>query len=387
MKRGRCDSSETGGRATHNLNLTPRQRVETVLRGGHGDRVPFTVYECMIPQCTAERELRNRGLCIVKRDVRTFKTVLPNVKMTKHAYWEQGREFTRTTYETPVGPVTTLYEEHGFTQWYHERLFKSPDDYARLLFLIEDEVYVSDYANFARAQRAFGPDGIFRAQIGLEPLQALISGNYMDTQTFCIEWMDRRDEVLTLYDALVKKRREIYRIVADSPALHANYGGNVVPEIIGLKNFQQYYVPHYNEAAEILHQKGKLIGSHFDANCRLLADAIAATNLDYIEAFTPAPDTDMTLREAREAWPDKVIWINFPSSVHLRPDEEVEQTTVDLLSEVGTIEGLIVGITEDVPQDRWQDSCRAIMDGLERHAIENAPMYQAETWPRESDHR
>jgi len=28
--------------------------------------------------------------------------------------------------------------------------------------------------------------------------------------------------------------------------------------------------------------------------------------LDYIEAFTPAPDTDMTLAAARKAWPDKV---------------------------------------------------------------------------------
>jgi uncharacterized membrane protein len=41
---------------------------------------------------------------------------------------------------------------------------------------------------------------------------------------------------------------------------------------------------------------------------------------------------------------------------------------VDLLDEAGTVDGLIVGITEDVPEDRWRDSCRAIMDGLERHA-------------------
>ena len=57
-----------------------------------------------------------------------------------------------------------------------------------------------------------------------------------------------------------------------------------------------------------------------------LSKAIAGTALDYIEAFTPAPDTDMTLAEARAAWPDKVLWINFPSSVHLKPNAEVEQT-------------------------------------------------------------
>ena len=56
-----------------------------------------------------------------------------------------------------------------------------------------------------------------------------------------------------------------------------------------------------------------------------IRDAIAATDLDYIEAFTPAPDTDMTLAEARKAWPDKVLWLNYPSSLHLKSDARVEQ--------------------------------------------------------------
>ena len=32
--------------------MNPRDRVERALRGGHGDRVPFTMYESKIPQCT-----------------------------------------------------------------------------------------------------------------------------------------------------------------------------------------------------------------------------------------------------------------------------------------------------------------------------------------------
>jgi len=142
----------------------------------------------------------------------------------------------------------------------------------------------------------------------------------------------------------------------------------VVPEMIGVETFEKYYVPHYNEAAEVMHRHGKLIGCHFDDNCRLLADAIASTDLDYVEAFTPAPDTDMTLAEARKAWPDKVIWLNFPSSQHLKSDDQVRQITLDLLDQGGTADGLLVGVTEDVPEDRWQSSCRAILDGLEEHA-------------------
>lgn len=359
--------------------MTPRCKVEVSLRGGHSSTVPFTIYERKVPQCTAERLMRNRGLCIVKRDAPVFVTHRPHVTATQqYEYTDQGR-LVRTRYETPVGTVSALDQPAGFTTWHHERMFKGPEDYKVIRFMLEDEVYTPCYDRFAAAEYEFGPDGIFRAGFGLEPLQTLISGSIMGTETFCIEWMDRRDEVLKLYRQVVENRRRIYPIVAKSPAGHANYGGNVTPEIIGLEVFEKYYVPHYNEAAEIMHRHGKLIGTHLDANCRLLARAVAGTALDYIEAFTPSPDTDMSLGEARAAWPDKVLWLNFPSSLHLRPDPEVEQATVDLLNQVETVDGLIMGITEDIPPNRWQRSCTAIMDGLARHARERPEVYRPQS--------
>ena len=354
--------------------MTPRERVEQALRGGHTDRVPFTIYECMIPQCAGERQLRNRGCCIVHR-LPVFTTHRPNVKTVQEVYWEGERKFTRTRYETPHGALSTLSEDGGFTSWRHELLLKRPEDYAAIRFLLRDEVYAPAYAAYARAEAAFGGDAICRANFGLEPMQELISGGVMGMQTYCEEWMERRDEVLRLYEILVANRRKIYPLVAQSPASHANYGGNVTPEIIGKENFEKYFVPHYNEAAEVMHRHGKLIGCLFDANTRILAPAIAGTALDYIEAFTPAPDTDQTLAEARAAWPGKVLWINFPSSVHLQPDAAVEQVAFDLLEQAGPVDGLLVGITEDMPPERWPHSCLAIMDGLDRHAREHPARY------------
>lgn len=356
--------------------MTPCEKIMISLRGGHSGIVPFSIYESKIPQCLAEREMRNRGLCIVNRLVPVFKVHTPNVKVKSEAYVANGKTMTRTYFETPAGILTSLQEAAGFTSWDHEKLFKSPDDYKALLFLIKDEVHEASYDAFINAEKAFGGDAIFRAGFGLEPLQMLISGNYMGMQDFCMEWMDNRDEILKLYEAIVENRRKIYPIVAESPASHANYGGNVVSDIIGLDTFEKYYVQHYNEAAEIMHRHGKLIGTHLDADCRLISRAVAGTALDYIEAFTPAPDTDMTLKEAREAWTDKVIWMNFPSSVHLQPDRQVTQKTVELLNELNSIDGIIMGITEDIPEHRWQNSCGAIMDGLELHAAANPALYR-----------
>jgi hypothetical protein len=350
------------------MTRTPRQRVECVLlEGGHADRVPFTMYAPKLPQCEAERALRNRGLCIVER-VSVFDTHRPNVTMREVRTVEDGKALLRCYHETAQGTLTTLQEPAGFTRWTHEYMFKSPDDYAAIRTFLADEQYTPAYDRVARAQAAFGGDAIFRGTFGLEPLQKLISGGILGMEQFCVEWMDHRDEILKLYDILVEKRRQVYPLVAESPVSHANYGGNVTPEIIGRDTFERYYVPHYNEAAEIMHRHGKRIGCHFDANCRLLAAAIAGTALDYIEAFTPAPDTDMTLADARAAWPDKVLWVNFPSSLHLRADDVIAETAHNLVEEADGPDGLIMGITEDIPEERWRNSCRAIMDGLDRHA-------------------
>lgn len=356
--------------------MTSRQKVMISLRGGHSDSVPFTMYENKISQCRTEREMRNCGMCILNRLAPVFKIHTPNVKIKSETYAENGKTLTRTYYVTPHGTLTSLQEIMSFTTWTHEKLFKSPDDYKALRFLFQDEVYEPCYDVFADAEKMSGGDVLFRSGFGLEPLQTLISSIYMDMQDFCIEWMDNRDEILSLYDVIVENRRKIYPIVAASPASHANYGGNVVPQVIGPDTFEKYYVQHYNEAAEIMHKHGKLIGVHLDDDCRLISKAVSATALDYIEAFTPAPDTDMTLGEAREAWPDKILWLNFPSSIHLKPDNEVKQKAIDLLNELDSIDGVIMGITENIPDFRWQDSCQAIMDGLEYHAKIKPELYR-----------
>jgi len=343
--------------------MTPRESVGIVLKGQVPNRTPFTIYESKLPRCLVERILRNQGMCIVQRNVPAYDTVWPNVKITSCRYTETGKEFTRTQYETPHGILYSISEDAGYTKWSHKKLFTSRDDYKALLFLIKDMQFIPNYKALAYAQEADGGESFFRPYLALEPMQQLISED-MGTETFCTEWFDNQDEILKLYDALVAKRREVYPLCANAPALAFNYGGNVTPEILGVERFEKYYVPNYNEAADVLHKKGKLVGVHFDANCKLLAESIAKTRLDYIEAFTPAPGTDMTLAEARGAWPDKILWINFPSVVHLETVEEVQRTTEELLRQIGSPERFIMGITEDIPENRWRETIPAIAEVL-----------------------
>jgi hypothetical protein len=259
----------------------------------------------------------------------------------------------------------------GFTDWRHEWLFKSPDDYKALLFLIKDTVVEPAYDRVARLPEELGEDFVVRDQLPLEPLQNLISSNYMSTETFGIEWMDNRDEVLKLYEAFAEVARRIYPIVADGPLEFCNYGGNVIPMVIGPEVFRDCYVQHYNEAADALHRRGKLIGTHLDADNTTIMELVAKTDLDYIEAYDPG--VGPSVAQARAAWPGKALWLNYPASWHLRDERGVYDGTVQMIREAAPGNGFIIGITEDVPEERWRGNYRAIMDAIDDAAGATTP--------------
>lgn len=338
---------------------TPRERVEAALRFEDIDHVPFTVYECMIPQCEGERQLRNEGLCIVQRGPGVYGTRNPGISQETVTYAEEGRTRVRTTIHTPEGDLTRVDEPAPGTSWNVEKLFKGPEDYKKILATITAREHYPAYEGFLRKQQEMGGDATMRAGVAYSPLQEIIY-RILGVEQFAIEWADNRDEVMRLYDALTRDRRRIYEIVARSPALCANYGGNVSPEIVGVERFEEYILPHYDEFADVMHEHGKLMGVHFDANNRALADLVAGSKMDYVEAFTPPPDCDLSVAEARKAWPDKVIWINFPSSIFLKPDEAIEDACRQILHEAAPGNGFIIGITEDMPPDRWLAGMQAI---------------------------
>ncbi len=341
--------------------MTPRERVDAALHWQPVDFVPFTVYETKLPDGPVADGLKADGCCIVERRHNVLGGGATGVTTELEEFERDGHRLRRWIYHTPAGDLSTLVEVLPFTTWTHEHLFKGPNDYAPLLAMIESERYTPNYANYHAGVERWGEAAYIRAGTPNIPIQTLIS-HYMGTMTFAFEWMDRRSDVLQLIEALSRSYFDAVRIIADSPATAVNLGGNHTPDILGRDNFERYVLAVWEETCAILQPQGKLVGSHLDDDNKLWADLVARSSLDYLEAITPAPDCDLTLAECRAAWPDKVLWLNYPSSVHLSSNEVVAQTTRQLLDEAGDGRGLIVGVTEDVPEFRWAETYRVILD-------------------------
>ena len=341
--------------------MSPRERVLAVLRREPVDRIPLTIYESKIPHCTTERRLRNEGLCIVDRSVNAFVQNQPSCPEETRTWTENGKERVRRIVHTPEGDLTGAYEHAGFTAWTFERLFKGPKDYKRLMAMVRGHQFRPNYEAFVEAEKWKGDDVIMRANVGPCPLHWIMI-HWMGVEVFSEEWAERRDEILALEAVMRENLRRVYPILADAPITHANFSGNEIPEMMGPPRYKEFCIPLFDECAEFFRPKGIFLGTHLDGNNAAWADAVGASGLDYIEAFTPAPDTDMTIEAALAAWPDKVLWINFPSSVHLADIETIKRTTREIIAAAEGTNRLIIGITEDMPPDRWQENMLAISD-------------------------
>ena len=340
--------------------MTPRQRALAALSGEKADRIPMTIYEGLLPRGETERLLRNGGLAFSCR-VPVVAVESPNVTTEQRQYRDQQFVYQRETFRTPVGEVSQVRRFGGGygTSLLCEFPIKTPDDYRVIEFMWQDQRYSPAYENYASAQDRLREDGIVTGNLGYTPLQHMLI-LYMGPQRFAEDMVDRPDLFFGLYETMARRHREQYEIAADSPAEFFIYGDNVTCQMVGAKRFDEYVAPCYNEFADVLHARGKKLGSHLDGMMAGLKAQVARTKLDFIEAFAPHPDGDLPLSEARAAWPDKVIWINYPSPIHLCTEAQIEAATRQMIRDVAPGDRFLVGVTENIPEQSWQKSLPVI---------------------------
>jgi uroporphyrinogen-III decarboxylase len=89
--------------------------------------------------------------------------------------------------------------------------------------------------------------------------------------------------------------------------------------------------------------------------CHWPGYAFTGTALDFIESFTPPPDCDMPLADARHVWPGKTLMVNLASSLHLQGPAAIRTHAGRLLEEgAGDGRHFMVGVIEDVPDRGMQ---------------------------------
>lgn len=117
----------------------------------------------------------------------------------------------------------------------------------------------------------------------------------------------------------------------------------------------------------MLHAKGKLLDVHMDGRLKALAEEIAKSDVDIVEAFTPPPMGDLPLDVAMSLWKKKILWINFPSAISTLPAQSPRAVKEYLVGQLELLihnerAALIVSTENHVPEENML----AIADVMEK---------------------
>ena len=226
-------------------------------------------------------------------------------------------------------------------------------------FYVRDAIYRDNYEVIRESQRRMGSDGIVIVRIAKSPIQEMLY-QMMGMERFAEDYHSRRDLFDSLHATMLKSYAELYDLAAKSPVEILQLGDNITSDVVGRERFRNYLMPEYKKLMRQLVGTGKKLAVHMDGRLKSLTEDIAAAEFDIVEAMTPSPMGDVSVREARKAWPDKALWINFTSSAHIEPPERIEAHTRQLLAEAGTKRGFAISVTEDAPVEALEKSLAVI---------------------------
>jgi len=341
-----------------------RERMLALLQGRQHDRVPFVIYDKVLPVNEVHAWL-GRGRIGVYCWSAIHRVEHPHCEFETEEYCIGDTRWERTTLHTPAG---SLWQERAFEPTYNtgsirKHYVQDPHDYQVLWCYLEDCVLLPDYDRYYRAEAALGDTGLPLPAVERTPYQQLWV-QWTGLQALAYHLADYPELVAHTMEMLEQRNRCIFEIAYHSPALLIDVPDNITASSIGPSRFRDYCVPQYNKLAEMLAERDAFVVVHMDGDLKALAPAIAGLKVRGIDSFTPAPDTDTTVAEAVSLWPNMCLLLNFPSSLHLSPALDVSAAAEAILAAAGHTGRLQIQISENVPYSVWRTSLPAIADAI-----------------------
>jgi hypothetical protein len=345
--------------------LTMRERILAVVQGRELDRVPLVMYEGILPAVTVQACLGRERIGLMRWS-NIHRVQYPHCRFETRDYYVDGRKWQRNTIHSSAG---SIYEERAFETVYNsssirKHYVQEPEDYEVLWAYLQDSVILEDYDRYHRDQAELGDDGTPLVAIERSPYQQLWV-QWVGLDMLGYHFADCPDRVQHTIDLLRQRAQRIFELAARSPAPFIDFPDNITAPAIGPKRFREYCVPLYNELADMLADRGAPVFVHMDGDLKPLWQAITECKVGGLDSFAPAPDNDTTVAQAVAMWPDKRLFINFPSSVHLRPVDQVRAEAETILAAAGHTGRLQIQLSENVPLGVWRTSLPAIAAAID----------------------
>lgn len=349
--------------------MTLRERMLAVIRGDVCDSIPFVQYDGIAGPNEEIWSVIGRDNMGLLRWSKIYRFEHP------HCYFEVKRIKKNnlrgflTTLHTPKGNLAEIrYFEPVYNSSHIAKHFiEDIKDYEIFIEYLKDIIVYEDIEQFTRDEAELGEDGIAMVTMERTPFQQLWI-QWVSLENLCVHMADCpeiiEDCINLLTDIHYKTFEVVEKAAGKVPIVFVNFPDNITAYAIGEKNFIKYCVPLYDTLAEVLSGKNVPIAVHMDGDLKPLWKIIKETKVNILDSFTPAPDNDTRVLDAVSLWDDKVLFINFPSSVHLEEPDEIYREAKKILEEGGHTGRIWIQISENVPPGVWRKSFPQIIKAI-----------------------
>lgn len=350
--------------------MTNRERMLRVFRGGELDRIPFVHVNNLAAPNTEIWDMLGKENIALSRWSSINTHVQQNCKLVTERIVKNGAEGVRNTIYTPKG---SLYEElfpiPGYGCMAKTKYFVTEEeDYPILMEFLQDRKEVPAPEIYLNHTKEMGDDGLVYACLHRTPY-ARMWIDYVSIEDLAIHMVDCPELVEECFDIMGSQLRQTFDMIVgmskefDIPII--NIPENITAPLIGGEKYRKYCMPYYTELKEKLQDANISVVTHLDGDLKAIRNEVGQADIDGIDSFTPPPTADTSVGEALALWPHMRIMCNFPSSVHVYPQEEIYETAKEILRQGGHSGRMWIQISENVPDGVWKNSFPAILQAID----------------------
>jgi len=281
---------------------------------------------------------------------------------------------TRVLFSTPAGRALVVFRttetsiREAEMPFLMRPILKDDDDFDVVRWILDHAEYVPFDKPYHRAESAIGDFGFTIPVVGRIPFQSVMLDYMGETETI-YALSDRPQRILYLLDALKRHALHILEIGMALPSPMVEYTDNFEGMVTSPDLFRTYCIPFMQEAADRVHGRGKVLGSHMDGNMKPLVHLVPESGIDVVESFSPAPLTPLPFSDAWREWRNQVLmWGVIPSTIF---EPHVHQDSFELWIEtlfdcLDGSRGIILGIGDQAIGPTLTERIRYVSDRLDR---------------------
>lgn len=251
---------------------------------------------------------------------------------------------------TPIGTIDCVIVSNTSNPGVYPKKWwlETEEDFAVICYILEHQTWKWDGQAYKEVYKQWGRLGaptMFMPRAGIQNLYIDMMG--IENTVFALA--DFPETVEHYFKVLEKNQDQLIDVINESPIQIINFGDNIHCNTLPDCYFEKYVLPVYQRRCEKLHRAGKFVHAHWDGDTKSLLKYAKETGLDGIEAITPLPQGDVTLKEIKEALGDEV-WLIDGIAAILFNQEYSEEELVSQVHECIELFApkLILGISDEL---------------------------------------